>query len=70
MSKTKYFISLDAEERDLLTRIVCVAKESERTIMSARILLMSEAAQSEKMSIKKLAEILGTTDTTIQTVRT
>ena len=33
-------------------------------------LLMSETAQSEKMSIKKLAELLGTTDTTIQTVRT
>ena len=38
--------------------------------MRARILLMSEATQPEKVSIKKLAEILGTTDTTIQTVRT
>lgn len=59
-----------AEEQDILTRIVCEAKESERTIMRAKILLMSETAQSEKMSIKKLAELLGTTDTTIQTVRT
>ena len=70
MAKTKYFIHLSAEEQDILTRIVCEAKESERTIMRAKILLMSENAQSEKMSIKKLAELLGTTDTTIQTVRT
>ena len=68
MAKTKYFIHLSAEEHDILTRIVCEAKESERTIMRAKILLMSETAQSEKMSIKKLAELLGTTDTTIQTV--
>ena len=70
VAKTKYYINLTAEERDLLMRIVCEAKESERTIMRARILLMSEAAQAEKTSIKKLADTLGTTDTTIQTVRT
>ena len=70
VAKTKYYINLTTEERDLLMRIVCEAKESERTIMRARILLMSEAAQAEKTSIKKLADTLGTTDTTIQTVRT
>ena len=70
VAKTKYYINLTAEERDLLMRIVCEARESERTIMRARILLMSEAAQAEKTSIKKLADTLGTTDTTIQTVRT
>ena len=63
MAKTKYYINLTAEERDLLMRIVCEARESERTIMRARILLMSEAAQAEKTSIKKLADTLGTTDT-------
>jgi hypothetical protein len=40
VAKTKYYINLTAEERDLLMRIVCEAKESERTIMRARILLM------------------------------
>ncbi len=70
MAKTKYHIDLSDAERSLLTKIVCEKKESDRTIMRARILLMSEATQKEKLSIKKLAEILGTTDTTIQTVRT
>ena len=31
---------------------------------------LTKAAQAEKTSIKKLADTLGTTDTTIQTVRT
>lgn len=70
MAKTKYHIELTDSERSLLTRIVCEGKESERTIMRARILLMSEETQPEKVSIKKLADMLGTTDTTIQTVRT
>ena len=70
MAKTKYFIQLSEQERALLTKIICEKKESERTIMRAKILLMSEATQPEKLSIKKLAEMLETTDTTIQTVRT
>ena len=70
MAKTKYHIELSDAERSLLTRIVCEGKESERTVMRARILLMSEETQPEKVSIKKLAKLLGTTDTTIQTVRT
>lgn len=70
MAKTKYFIQLTEQERALLTKIVCEKKESDRTIMRAKILLMSEATQPEKLSIKKLAELLETTDTTIQTVRT
>ena len=64
MAKTKYHIELTDSERSLLTRIVCEGKESERPIM------MSEETQPEKVSIKKLADMLGTTDTTIQTVRT
>lgn len=70
MAKTKYYIKLTESERALLTKIICEKKESERTIMRARILLMSEATQPEKLSIKKLADLLETTDTTIQTVRT
>ena len=70
MAKTKYYIHLSNDERSLLTKIACEGKESTRTIMRAKILLMSDATQPEKLSIKKLAERLGTTDTTIQTVRT
>ena len=70
MAKTKYHIELTDAERSLLTRIVCEGKVSERTVMRARILLMSEETQPEKVSIKNLAKLLGTTDTTIQTVRT
>lgn len=70
MAKTKYYIKLSDEERTFLTKIVCEGKDSDRTIMRARILLMSDATQPERLSIKKLAEMLGTTDTTIKTVRT
>lgn len=70
MAKTKYHITLSDEERNTLTRIVCEGTESERTVMRARILLMSDYGKSEKLSVSKLAEKLGTTGTTIQTVRT
>ncbi len=70
MAKTKYYIKLTEEERTLLTRIVCEEKVSERTIMRARILLMSDTEKAEKRSIRELAERLGTTETTIKTVRT
>ena len=70
MAKTKYIINHDSEQRTMLTKLVCEAKESDRTIMRARILLMSDTAQTEKQSIRELAETLGTTETTIKTVRT
>ncbi len=38
--------------------------------MRAKILLLSDYGKSEKTSVSKLAEKLGTTGTTIQTVRT
>ena len=70
MAKTKYYIRLTDTERASLTKIICEQKESDRTIMRARILLMSDATQQEKVSIRALAEMLGTTETTIKTVRT
>ncbi len=70
MAKTKYFITLSDAERNLLTQIVCEGTEPAKKIMRARILLMSDTAQSKKYSLTALAELLGTTDTTIQTVRT
>ncbi len=70
MAKTKYFIKLSDAERDLLTQIVCEGTEPDKNIMRARILLMSDTSQSKKYSLTALAKLLGTTDTTIQTVRT
>ena len=71
MAKTKYHIILSDEERARLTKIIQEGKESERTIMRARILLASdETVKTEKYSVEKLARELGTTGTTIQTTRT
>lgn len=70
MAKTKYCIKLSDEERELLTRIVCEAKEPQKKVMRAKILLKSDMETQEKVSMRKLAQELGTTDTTIQTVRT
>ena len=70
MAKTKYVIALTEDERSKLNNIVTEKRESDRTILRARILLMSDINTAEKMSIPKLAELLGTTHTTVQTVRT
>lgn len=70
MAKTKYIIRLNNVERNILTKLVCEEKKSDRTVMRARILLMSDVSQPEKLSIRELAERLGTTETTIKTVRT
>ena len=70
MAKTKYFIRLTDEERAFLTKVICEQKETDRTLMRARILLMSDTTQQKKTSIRELSEMLGTTETTIKTVRT
>jgi len=70
MARTKYVIALNEEERNTLNRIITEKTESDRTILRSRILLMSDVNTAEKMSIPKLADQLGTTHTTVQTVRT
>lgn len=69
MAKTKYVIALSNEQRQLLEKIIAEGKESDRTIMRARILLLSDITMNEKLSVPKVAELLGTTHTTVQTVR-
>ena len=69
MAKTKYHIELSEEEHALLTKIVSEGREPERTVMRAKILLLSDS-RNEKLTVPKLAELLGTTHTTVQTVRT
>lgn len=54
MANTKYYIKLSDEERTFLTKIVCEGKDSDRTIMRARILLMSDATQPERLSIDRM----------------
>lgn len=70
MAKTKYYIRLTDTERAFLTKVICEQIETDRTLMRARILLMSDTTQQKKISIRELAEMLGTTETTIKTVRT
>lgn len=69
MAKTIYEISLPDEERDLLTQVVAEGKESERTVMRARVLLLLDRNKNARISMPKLAEKLGTTKTTIENIR-
>ena len=69
MAKTKYVIALDDEQRKTLSKIIEEGKESDRTIMRARILLLSDITVNEKMSVPEVADALCTTHTTVQTVR-
>lgn len=70
MAKIKYVIALDDKERALLDEIITEGKESERTILRAKILQLSDVVKHpEKRSVEKLAAFLGTTHTTVQTVR-
>ena len=69
MAKTKYFIVLNEEEKALLQQIIAES-EDERLVMRARILLETdEINRTGKCSVEKLAARLGTTHTTVQTVR-
>ena len=69
MAKTKYYIKLSEHEKAMLNEIVNDPAQPEKTVMRARILLLSDTETGEKMSVSKLAEKLGTTHTTVQTVR-
>lgn len=69
MAKTKYFIVLNEEEKALLQKIIAES-EDERLVMRARILLETDKInRTGKCSVEKLADRLGTTHTTVQTVR-
>jgi len=70
MAKTKYRIEFTDEERKRLESVVRDESSSERTILRAKILLMSDANNVPKYTVLEVAEKLGTTHTTVQTVRT
>ena len=69
MAKTKYDMTLTDEERAFLTRLIAEGKESERTIVRARILLLSDLSKNPYRSVPKIAEMVGTSHTTVQTTR-
>ena len=66
MAKTKYDMTLTDEERVFLTRIVAEGTMPEHTILRARILLLSDLSENKKMSVPKVAELVGTSHTTVQ----
>ena len=51
MAKTKYIIKLTDEEYERLKTITQSKEESERTILRAIILMMSDAERNEKLSV-------------------
>lgn len=67
MGKTKYIIYLTQEEKDKLHSIIGTAPDV--TAIRARILLESDFANPKYCSAQKLAELLGTSPTTVQNVR-
>lgn len=69
MARTPVGIALNSEERNRLSEIINDANETARSKMRAKILLASDFNGAEKKTILELANELGTTHTTIQTVR-
>jgi transposase len=70
MAKRLYKIELTEEERQMLQKLIEEGKESARTVLRAKILLMSDTSWNEKYTVLGLAKELGTTDKTVQTTRT
>ena len=68
MGKQKYTIYLTQEEKDKLRDIINTAPPV--TATRARILLESDFTNPNYSSVQKLADSLGTSPTTVQSVRT
>ena len=67
MAKTKYHISLSEAEKSKLQKIIEDTSEHPKTVLRAKVLLLSN---TKKYTVLEMAEILETTHTTVQTVRT
>lgn len=70
MPKVKYTIKLTNEERDKLNKIIKTGSSPARVILRANILLISDASFGKALTVAETADLLGTTSTTVQTVRT
>jgi hypothetical protein len=69
LAKTKYIIELTAEEKEQLINLASDPKTPEKVALKANILLNSDVHNERKLSVPEVAELLGTTHTTVQTTR-
>ena len=67
MARTKYHISLGEEEKHRLQEIVDDDTADSRSVLRAKVLLMSDA---KSYTVLEMAETLETTHTTVQNIRT
>lgn len=67
MARTKYHISLSEDERHRLQKIVDDNTSDTRSVLRAKVLLMSD---TKSYTVLEMAEALETTHTTVQNIRT
>jgi hypothetical protein len=65
----KYRVSLDADERAALERLVSVGKSASRKLTHARILLLTDVVQGQGSRDEDIVAALGTSPRTIARVR-
>jgi transposase len=65
----KYRITLDADERAMLERLVAVGKGAARRLTHARILLLADAALGQQRTDADIVDALGVSVRTIERVR-
>jgi transposase len=65
----KYRVTLDAEERVALERLVAVGKGAARRLTHARILLLADTAQRQPRADTDIVDALGVSVRTVERVR-
>jgi transposase len=65
----KYRVTLDADERATLERLVAVGKGAARRLTHARILLLADAALGQERSDADIVDALGASVRTVERVR-
>jgi hypothetical protein len=65
----KYRVTLDADERATLERLVAVGKGAARRLTHARILLLADTAPGQRWSDADIVDALGTSVRTVERVR-
>jgi hypothetical protein len=65
----KYRVTLDADERATLERLVAVGKGAARRLTHARILLLADTALGQERSDANIVNALGTSVRTVERVR-
>ena len=65
----KYRVTLDADERATLERLVAVGKGAARRLTHARILLLADTALGQERSDADIVNALGTSVRTVERVR-